>query len=108
GIRDACEDVVIARYLLLAALTGSRLHIQHVSTRMGVAMIRDAKARGVSVTAEGTSHHFTLTDEACEEYRTEAKVNPPLRRPEDRAAVIEGIGDGTLDVIATDTEPHHY
>lgn len=108
GIPNASEDVVIARDLLLAELTGGRLHIQHVSTRMGVAMIRDAKARGVSVTAEGTPHHFTLTDEACEEYRTEAKVNPPLRRPEDRAAVIEGIGDGTLDVIATDHAPHHY
>jgi len=108
GIPNASEDVVIARDLLLAELTGGRQHIQHVSTRMGVAMIRDAKARGVSVTAEGTPHHFTLTDEACEEYRTEAKVNPPLRRPEDRAAVIEGIGDGTLDVIATDHAPHHY
>ncbi|HEU5210164.1 MAG TPA: dihydroorotase [Longimicrobiales bacterium] len=108
GIPNASEDVVIARDLLLAELTGGRLHIQHVSTRAGVAMIRDAKARGVSVTAEGTPHHFTLTDEACEQYRTEAKVNPPLRRPEDRAAVIEGVGDGTLDVIATDHAPHHY
>ncbi|NLG61268.1 MAG: dihydroorotase, partial [Candidatus Cloacimonetes bacterium] len=108
GIPNAAEDAMIARDLMLAELTGGRLHLQHVSTRMGVAMIRDAKARGVSVTAEGTPHHFTLTDEACEEYRTEAKVNPPLRRPEDRAAVIEGIGDGTLDVIATDHAPHHY
>lgn len=108
GIPNASEDVVIARDLLLAELTGGRLHIQHVSTRAGVAMIRDAKARGVSVTAEGTPHHFTLTDEACEQYRTEAKVNPPLRRPADRAAVIEGVGDGTLDVIATDHAPHHY
>ncbi|MHB1169286.1 MAG: dihydroorotase [Longimicrobiales bacterium] len=108
GIPNASEDVVIARDLLLAELTGGRLHIQHVSTRGGVAMIRDAKARGVSVTAEGTPHHFTLTDEACEQYRTEAKVNPPLRRPADRAAVIEGVGDGTLDVIATDHAPHHY
>ncbi len=108
GIPNASEDVVIARDLLLAELTGGRLHIQHVSTRAGVAMIRDAKARGVAVTAEGTPHHFTLTDEACEQYRTEAKVNPPLRRPEDRAAVIEGVGDGTLDVIATDHAPHHY
>ena len=108
GIPNASEDVVIARDLLLAELTGGRLHIQHVSTRAGVAMIRDAKARGVFVTAEGTPHHFTLTDEACEQYRTEAKVNPPLRRPADRAAVIEGVGDGTLDVIATDHAPHHY
>jgi dihydroorotase len=71
-------------------------------------MIRAAKARGVNVTAEATPHHFTLTDDIVEAYRTDAKVNPPLRRPEDRAAVIAGIADGTLDVIATDHAPHHY
>jgi dihydroorotase len=108
GIPNAAEDVMIARDLMLAELTGGRLHIQHVSTWRGVQLIRDAKARGVHVTAEGTPHHFTLTDSACDGYRTEAKVNPPLRGPADRAAVIEGIGDGTLDVIATDHAPHHY
>lgn len=108
GIPNAAEDVMIARDLMLAELTGGRLHIQHVSTRRGVQLIREARARGVQVSAEGTPHHFTLTDDACDGYRTEAKVNPPLRRPEDRAAVIEGIGDGTLDVIATDHAPHHY
>jgi dihydroorotase len=108
GIPNAAEDVMIARDLLLAELTGGRLHIQHVSTRRGVAMIREAKARGVSVTAEATPHHFTLTDQAVEGYRTEAKVNPPLRSAADRAAVIEGIADGTLDVIASDHAPHHY
>ncbi|MGH7443401.1 MAG: dihydroorotase [Longimicrobiales bacterium] len=108
GIPNAAEDVMIARDLMLAELTGGRLHVQHVSTRRGVQLIRDAKARGVQVTAEGTPHHFTLTDQACEGYRTEAKVNPPLRCPADRAAVIEGVGDGTLDVIATDHAPHHY
>jgi dihydroorotase len=71
-------------------------------------MIRAAKARGVQVTAEGTPHHFTLTDAAVEGYRTEAKVNPPLRSAADRAAVREGLADGTLDVIATDHAPHHY
>jgi dihydroorotase len=108
GIPNAAEDVCIARDLLLAELTGGRLHIQHVTTRMGVEMIRRAKERGVAVTAEGTPHHFTLTDEAVESYRTNAKVNPPLRAAADRAAVIEGVRDGTLDVIATDHAPHHY
>jgi dihydroorotase len=108
GIPNAAEDVCIARDLLLAELTGGRLHIQHVTTRMGVEMIRRAKERGVAVTAEGTPHHFTLTEEAVESYRTNAKVNPPLRAAADRAAVIEGVRDGTLDVIATDHAPHHY
>jgi dihydroorotase len=108
GIPNAAEDVCIARDLLLAELTGGRLHIQHVTTSMGVQLIRDAKARGLAVTAEGTPHHFTLTDDAVESYRTNAKVNPPLRTAADRAAVIEGVRDGTLDVIATDHAPHHY
>jgi dihydroorotase len=108
GIPNAAEDVAIARDLLLAELTGGRLHIQHVSTRAGVAMIRAAKERGINVTAEATPHHFTLTDAAVESYRTDAKVNPPLRDDADRAAVIEGVADGTLDVIATDHAPHHY
>lgn len=108
GIPNAAEDVGIARDLLLAGLTGGRLHVQHVSTRAGVAMIRAAKERGIAVTAEGTPHHFTLTDAAVEAYRTDAKVNPPLRGEEDRRAVIEGVADGTLDVIATDHAPHHY
>jgi dihydroorotase len=108
GIPNAAEDVCIARDLLLAELTGGRLHIQHVSTCTGVQMIRQAKDRGIAVTAEATPHHFTLTDDAVESYRTDAKVNPPLRRAEDRAAVIEGVADGTLDTIATDHAPHHY
>ncbi len=108
GIPNAAEDAMIARDLLLAELTGGRLHIQHVSTRHGVEMIRAAKARGVQVTAEATPHHLTLTDEAVDGYRTEAKVNPPLRTAEDVAAVREGLADGTLDVLATDHAPHHY
>jgi dihydroorotase len=108
GIPNAAEDIGIARDLLLAGLTGGRLHVQHVSTRVGVAMIRAAKEKGIAVTAEATPHHFTLTDDAVESYRTDAKVNPPLRTAEDRAAVIEGVADGTLDVIATDHAPHHY
>jgi dihydroorotase len=108
GIPNAAEDVMIARDLMLAELTGGRLHIQHVSTRLGVEMIRQAKARGVRVSAEATPHHFSLNDEAVDGYRTEAKVNPPLRAEADRMAVIEGVRDGTLDIIATDHAPHHY
>jgi dihydroorotase len=108
GIPNAAEDVCIARDLLLAELTGGRLHIQHVTTSGGVEMIRAARARGIPVTAEATPHHFTLTDDAVEPYRTNAKVNPPLRTAADRQAVIDGVRDGTLDVIATDHAPHHY
>jgi dihydroorotase len=108
GVPNAREDVMIARDLVLAALTGGRLHVQHLATRGGVEMIRAAKARGVRVTAEASPHHFSLTDEAVEWYRTDAKMNPPLRSAADRDAVIEGVRDGTLDVIATDHAPHHY
>ncbi|HST58546.1 MAG TPA: dihydroorotase [Longimicrobium sp.] len=108
GIPNEAEDVMIARDLMLAELTGGRLHVQHVSTRRGVQLIREAKARGVRVTAEGTPHHFTLTDAAVEAYRTDAKMNPPLRSEADRDAVRQGVSDGTLDVIATDHAPHHY
>jgi dihydroorotase len=108
GIPNAAEDVMIARDLMLAELTGGRLHIQHVSTRGGVELIRAAKARGVRVTAEATPHHFTLTDEAVDTYRTDAKMNPPLRSAADRDAVREAVRDGTLCVIATDHAPHHY
>jgi dihydroorotase len=108
GIPNEAEDVMIARDLMLAELTGGRLHVQHVSTRRGVRLIREAKSRGVRVTAEATPHHFTLTDAAVEAYRTDAKMNPPLRSEADRQAVRQGVSDGTLDVIATDHAPHHY
>jgi dihydroorotase len=108
GIPAAAENVMIARDLLLAELTGGRLHIQHVSTRQGVELIQAAKARGIAVTAEATPHHFTLTHEAVIGYRTEAKVNPPLRTADDVDAVRQAIRDGILDCIATDHAPHHY
>jgi dihydroorotase len=108
GIPTIAEDVMVARDLLVAEYTGGRIHIQHVSTKRSVELIREAKGRGVRVSAEGTPHHFTLTDEAVEGYDTNAKMNPPLRTVADRDAVREGVADGTLDTIATDHAPHHY
>jgi dihydroorotase len=108
GKPNAAEDIHIARDLMLAELTGGHIHLQHCSTRGGVEMIRQAKARGVHVTAEASPHHLVLTEEAVEGYRTEAKMNPPLRSAEDREAVRAGVADGTLDIIATDHAPHHY
>jgi len=108
GKPGAAEEAHIVRDLLLAELTGGHIHLQHVSTEFGVEMIRQAKARGVRVSAEATPHHLVLTDEAVEGYRTEAKMNPPLRSAKDMAAVRAGLADGTLDVIATDHAPHHY
>ena len=108
GKPNAAEDVHIVRDILLAELTGGHIHLQHVSTRFGVESIRQAKARGVRVTAEATPHHLVLTHEAVNGYRTDAKMNPPLRAPEDVEAVREGLADGTLDTVATDHAPHHY
>ncbi len=108
GKPNAAEDVHIVRDLLLAELTGGRIHLQHVSTAWGVEAIRQAKARGVRATAEASPHHLILTEAAVEGYRTEAKMNPPLRTAADVAAVRQGLADGTLDVIATDHAPHHY
>jgi dihydroorotase len=108
GKPNAAEDIHIVRDLLLAELTGGHIHLQHVSTGFGVDMIRQAKDRGVRVTAEASPHHLILTDEAVEGYNTEAKMNPPLRAAKDRDAVRAGLADGSLDTIATDHAPHHY
>ena len=108
GKPNASEDVHIVRDLLLGELTGGRIHLQHVSTAYGVEAIRQAKARGVSVTAEASPHHLVLTDEAVEGYDTDAKMNPPLRPAVDREAVRQGLADGTLCVLATDHAPRHY
>lgn len=107
GIPAAAEEAMVSRDLLLAELTGGRLHIAHASTRGTVALLRAAKARGVRVTAEATPHHFTLTDEAVAEYDGNAKMNPPLRAAEDREALRQALADGAIDAIATDHAPHH-
>ncbi|WP_066638824.1 dihydroorotase [Desulfolucanica intricata] len=106
GIPAAAEEVMVARDIILAELTGCPLHLAHISTVGSVRLVREAKARGVAVTAEVTPHHFTLTDRAVAGYDTATKVNPPLRTDMDVAAVKEGLADGTIDVIATDHAPH--
>lgn len=106
GIPATAEEVMVAREILLAGETGCRVHIAHVSTAGSVRLVREAKSRGIPVTAEVTPHHFTLTDEAVAGYNTSTKVNPPLRTAADVAAVKEGLADGTIDVIATDHAPH--
>jgi dihydroorotase len=100
------EEIMIFRDVTLAALTGARVHIAHVTTAGGVAIIREAKRRGVPVTAETCPHYVTLTDDAVRSFDTNVKVNPPLRTQLDRDAVIEGLADGTIDVIASDHAPH--
>ena len=107
GIPWVAEDSATARDVYLAELTGSPLHVAHVSTKGSVRIIRNAKARGVQVTCETAPHYFILTDEAVRGYDTNAKMNPPLRTEEDRQAIRQGLTDGTIDVIATDHAPHH-
>ncbi len=106
GIPSAAEEAMIFRDLALLQLTGGRLHIAHISAFGSVALIRQAKAAGLTVTAETAPHYFSLTDEAVKGYDTNAKVNPPLRTAADVAAIKEGLADGTLDAIACDHAPH--
>jgi len=106
GIPNASESIMVLRDIALAELTDAAVHIAHVSTRESVRAIREAKARGVKVTAETAPHYFTLTDNAVADCGTLAKMNPPLRSQLDCEAVCEGLADGTLDVIATDHAPH--
>lgn len=107
GIPTAAEDIMIARDIIMAEYLGLPIHICHVSTKGGVRMIRDAKKRGVKVTCETCPHYFTLTEEKCMDYDSNYKMNPPLRKEEDRLAIIEGLKDGTIDCIVTDHAPHH-
>jgi dihydroorotase len=106
GMPAAAEDVMVARNVALAELTGARLHLAHISTEGSVRMVREAKSRGLKVTAEACPHHFTITEETVRGYNTYAKMNPPLRTWKDVQAIKEGLRDGTIDVIATDHAPH--
>ncbi|MYA32515.1 MAG: dihydroorotase [Gemmatimonadales bacterium] len=108
GIPNASEATVVARDIYLAELTGGHVHVQHVSTREAVELIRLARERGVRVSGEASPHHIALTEEAVRGYRTEAKMNPPLRSEADRLAVRQGLIDGVLECVATDHAPHHY
>ncbi len=107
GSIRAAEDIIIAREICLSESLNIPVHICHVSTYSGVQIIREAKARGVFVTAETCPHYFTLTDEVASSFDTKTKVTPPLREEKDRLAILEGLKDGTLDCIVTDHAPHH-
>jgi len=106
GQPAAAEDVMVARDILLAELTGARVHIAHVSTAGAVRLIRDAKARGLQVTAEVTPHHLVLTEDAVRTWDPNTKMAPPLRTKRDVEALLEALADGTIDCIATDHAPH--
>ncbi len=108
GIPSVAEDIMIARDIMLAEYSGGRFHVAHIATKNGVELVRQARARGIPVTAEVTPHHFTLTDEAVLGYNTNAKMKPPLRTAEDVEAMLAGLADGTIDVIATDHAPHSW
>jgi dihydroorotase len=106
GWPSAAEDIIIARNVVLSRHFDAHIHMQHVSSAYGVDIIRRAKKRGIRVTGEATPHHLFFTDENCKDYNTLFKMNPPLRTEDDRQAIIEGVLDGSLDIIATDHAPH--
>lgn len=106
GISNTAEEVHVARDIILAELTGVNVHIAHLSTKGSVALVGEAKNRGIGITAEATPHHFALTDAAVRGYDTNTKMNPPLRSEEDSNAIIQGLADGTIDAIASDHAPH--
>ncbi|MCR4430408.1 MAG: dihydroorotase [Tepidanaerobacteraceae bacterium] len=106
GIPASCEEIMVARDIILSRDTGARVHLTHISTKGSVELIRRAKAEGIKVTCDVTPHHLILTQEAVLGYNTNAKMNPPLRTEEDIEALVEGLKDGTIDAIATDHAPH--
>jgi dihydroorotase len=108
GIPAEAEEIMAIRDILLARRTGGHIHLCHMSTRGSVELIRWGKDRGINVTAEVCPHHISLTEDAVEDYDTNAKMNPPLRTADDVAALQQAVRDGTIDVIATDHAPHHY
>jgi len=108
GIPSVAEDIMVARDIRLTEYTGGRFHVAHISSQKSVELVREAKKKGIQVTAEATPHHFTLTEEAVLEFDTHTKMTPPLRTETDRLAILEGLKDGTIDVIATDHAPHSW
>jgi len=108
GVPAAAEEIVVARDVTLSGLTGSPVHIAHMSARGALRAVRSGKERGIRVSCEVTPHHFTLTDERLAGYDTNFKMNPPLRETADVEALLDGLRDGTIDCIATDHAPHHY
>jgi dihydroorotase len=106
GWPNAAEDLIVARNVILSTYTGAHIHLQHISSRNSVEIIRRAKQRGVRITAEATPHHIGLTDEALSTYDTNFKMNPPLRTEEDRREIINGLREGVIDCISTDHAPH--
>jgi dihydroorotase len=106
GMPDAAEDIMVARDIRLAEITRGRLHIQHISTARSVELVREGKRRGIKVTAEACPHHFTLTDERLRTFDSNYKMNPPLRTWSDVEAVVGGLKDGTIEILATDHAPH--
>ena len=106
AIPSVAEDIIVSRDILMADYTGGRIHIAHISTKNSVNLVREAKKKGIKVTAEVTPHHFTLTDDALKTYDTNFKMNPPLRTKDDIDAIIKGLKDGTIDCIASDHAPH--
>lgn len=106
GAKALAEDVMVARDVMIALHTGSHINIQHISSANSVELVRMAKRLGADISAEATPHHVTLDESAVENYGTLAKMNPPLRKASDRYAIIEGLKDGTIDIIATDHAPH--
>ncbi|MGB5288385.1 MAG: dihydroorotase [Ignavibacteriaceae bacterium] len=106
ALPSVAEDIIVSRDILIAEYTGGRIHIAHISTKNSVNLVRDAKKKGIKVTAEVAPHHFTLTDDAVKNYDTNVKMNPPLRTQSDIDAIIKGLKDGTIDCIASDHAPH--
>jgi dihydroorotase len=106
GSPSVSEEVIVIRDILISQYTGSPVHLAHISTKGSVELIRWAKSKGIAVTAETAPHYFTLSDEDVVQYRTEFKMNPPLRSKQDVLSIREGLEDGTIDVIATDHAPH--
>jgi dihydroorotase len=105
-VPSVSEDIIVSRDILMAEYTGGKIHIAHISTKKSVEMVREAKKKGIKVTAEVTPHHFTLTDDAVKTYDTNVKMSPPLRTQQDVDAILKALKDGTIDCIASDHAPH--